>query len=55
VESAKSQIPPDLVVKSQPADIMDIILEPIKHPNGVHMACSNRKSGGELLSADEVQ
>src|SRR5262245_12566636 len=40
------QIPPDLVVKSQPTDIIDIILCPIKRPNGVYMACSVRKSGG---------
>src|SRR5262249_28875546 len=48
------QIPPDLVVKSQPTDIIDIILCPIKRPNGVYMACRVRKSGGELLSIAEV-
>jgi hypothetical protein len=43
------------VVKSQPTDIIDIILSFIKHPNGVHMACSDRKSRDELLSTAEVQ
>jgi hypothetical protein len=33
------QIPPDLVVKLQPTDIIDIILYLIKRPNGFHMAC----------------
>jgi hypothetical protein len=49
------QIPPDLVVKSQPTDIIDPLLELIKRQNGVHMTCSNRKSRGELLSTAEGQ
>src|SRR5690242_7986515 len=44
------QIPPDLVVKSQATDIIDIILQLIRRPNSVHMACSNGKSRGALLS-----
>ena len=47
-------IPTDLVVKSQPTDIIDIILCPIKRPNSVYIACRVRKSGGELLSIAEV-
>jgi hypothetical protein len=43
------------VVKLQPTDIIDIILYPIKRPNSVHMACSDRKSRGELLSTAESQ
>src|SRR5207249_9196311 len=50
----KTQIPPDLVVKSQPTDIIDIILYPIKRPHGIHRACSVRKSRDELLSTAEV-
>src|SRR5262249_43408954 len=44
----------DLVVKSQAADIIDIILQLIRHPNGVHRACRHRKSRGALLSPSEV-
>src|SRR5207249_8299558 len=50
----KTQIPPDLVVKSQPTDIIDIILYPIKRPHGINRACSVRKSRDELLSTAEV-
>ena len=49
------QIPPDLVVKSQVTDIIDIILQLIGRLNGVHRACRNRKSRGELLSTSEAQ
>src|SRR5438067_4196333 len=49
------QIPPDLVVKSQVTDIIDIILQLIRRPNGVHRAWRNRKSRSELLSTPEVQ
>src|SRR5712691_4710314 len=49
------QIPSDLVVKSQLIDIIDVILQLIKRPNGVQMACRNRKSRCELLSTSEVQ
>ena len=43
------------MVKSQATDIVDIILQLIRRPNGVHRACRNRKSRGELLSTSEVQ
>src|SRR6266446_2604766 len=51
----KFQIPPDLVVKSQAADIIGIILQLIRRPNGVYRACRKRKSRGALLSTSEVQ
>src|SRR5205823_11698748 len=51
----KYQIPPDLVVKSQPADIVDIVLQLIRRPNGAHRACHSRKSRGEPFSTSEVQ
>jgi hypothetical protein len=54
-EYRKIQIPPDLVVKLQLTDITDIILCPIKRPNSVHVACSVRRSRGELLSTAESQ
>ena len=49
------QIPPDLVVKSQPTDIVDIVLQLIRRPNGAHRACHSRKSRGEPFSTSEVQ
>jgi len=51
----KKHIPPNLVVKSQPTDIVDIILQLIRLPNGVYRTCRNKKSRGELLSTAEVQ
>src|SRR5262245_3383732 len=51
----RDQIPPDLAVKSQATDIIDIILQLVRRLNGVYMAWSNRKSRGELLSTSEVQ
>jgi transposase len=48
------QIPPDLVVKSQTVDIVEIICDIIRRRNIVQRSCRNRKSGGELLSASEV-
>src|SRR5262245_19644687 len=53
--SGKFQIPSDLVVKSQVADIIDLILQLIGHPNGVHRPCRNRKSRGAVLSTSEGQ
>ena len=53
--NSENQIPPDLVVKSQATDIIDIILQLIRYPDGVHRACRNRKSRGELLSPSKVQ
>ena len=53
--SKKSQIPPDLVVKPQVTDIIDIILPLIRRPNGVYRACRKRKSKGALLSTSAVQ
>src|SRR5438105_13310221 len=49
------QIPPDLVVKSQATDIIDIVLQLIRRANGVHRAWRNRKSRSELRSTPEVQ
>src|SRR5712692_6286781 len=46
---------PDLVVKSQVADIIDSILQLIRCPNGVYRACRKRKSRGALLSTSAVQ
>src|SRR5215831_6335116 len=51
----KIQIPSDLVVKSQAADIIDLILQLIGHPNGVYRPCRNRKSRGAVLSTSEGQ
>jgi hypothetical protein len=42
----KNQIPSDLVVKSQVTDIIDLLLQLIRHPNGVHRSCHHRKSRG---------
>src|SRR5438067_12350615 len=53
--SCWTQIPPDLVVKSQPTDIVDIVLQLIRRPNGAHRACHSRKSRGEPFSTAEVQ
>jgi hypothetical protein len=40
------QIPSDLVVKFQGIDIIDVLLQLIRHPNGVHRSCHHRKSRG---------
>src|SRR6266446_4420926 len=53
--SLRIHVPPNLVVKSQVTDIVGIILQLIRRPNGVHRTCRNRKSRGELLSTSEVQ
>src|SRR5262247_620502 len=49
------QIPSDLVVKSQATDIIDLILQLIRHQNGVHRSCRHRTSRGAVLSTSEVQ
>src|SRR5215471_20676310 len=49
------QIPSDLVVKSQATDIIDLLLQLIRHPNGVHRSCHHRKSRGAVLSTSAVQ
>jgi hypothetical protein len=51
----KVQIPSDLVVKSQAADIIDLILQLIGHLSRVHRPCRNRKSRGAVLSTSEGQ
>jgi hypothetical protein len=51
----KTQIPSDLVVKSQVTDIMDLLLQLIRHPNGVHRSCHHRKSRGAVLSTSAVR
>ena len=43
------------MVKSQLADIIDLILQLIGYPNGVHRPCRNRKSRGAVLSTSEGQ
>jgi hypothetical protein len=50
----KSQIPPDLVVKSQAIDMAEIILSRIRRPNAVHTLCRNRISRFEQLSTSEA-
>jgi hypothetical protein len=49
------QIPSDSVVKLQATDIIDLILQLIRYPNGVHRSCRNRESRGAVLSTSEVQ
>jgi len=53
--SQNCQIPSDLVVKSQVTDIIDLLLQLIRHPNGVHRSCHHRKSSGVVLSTSAVQ
>jgi hypothetical protein len=55
MEGAFSQIPSDLVAQSQATDIIDLILQLIRHPNGVHRPWRNRKSRGAVLSTSEGQ
>jgi hypothetical protein len=50
-----SQIPSDLVVKSQATDIIDLILQLIRHQNGVHRSCRSRTPRGAVLSTSEAQ
>src|SRR5215470_12103128 len=50
-----SQIPSDLVVKSQITDIIDLILQLIRHQNGIHRLCRSRTPRGAVLSTSEVQ
>src|SRR5262245_57626746 len=45
----------DLVVKSQATDIIDLLLQLVRHPNGVHRSCHHRKSRGAVLSTSAVQ
>src|SRR5215831_3111023 len=45
----------DEVVKSQATDIIDLILQLIRHQNGVHRSCRHRTSRGAVLSTSEVQ
>jgi hypothetical protein len=49
-----SQIPPDLVVKSQAIDMAEIILSRIRRPNAVQTLCRNRISRFEQLSTSEA-
>ena len=49
------QIPSNLVAKSQATDIIDLIVQFIRHQNGVHRSCRNRTSRGAVLSTSEVQ
>jgi hypothetical protein len=49
------QIPSDLVVKSQVTDIIDLVLQLIRHPNSVHRSCHHRKSRGTVLSTAAVR
>ena len=49
------QIPSDLVVKSQVTDIIGLLLQLVRHPNGVPRSCHHRKSRGTVLSTSAVQ
>jgi len=49
-----SQIPPDLVVKSQAIDSTGVILSPIRRPKVVQTLHRNRKSRLELLFISEA-
>ena len=48
------QIPPDFVVKSQAADIVEVIVSEIRRQNVSQRLWSNRNSRGELLSTSEA-
>jgi hypothetical protein len=48
------QIPPDLVVKSQDTDIVEVIVSGIRRQNVSQRLWSNRNSRGELLSTSEA-
>src|SRR5215475_1604145 len=50
----KYQIPSELVVKSQVTDIIDLLLQLVRHPNGVPRSCHHRKSRGTVLSTSAV-
>jgi hypothetical protein len=52
--SGKKQIPPDFVVKSQAADIVEVIVSEIGRQNVSQGLWSNRNSRGELLSTSEA-
>jgi hypothetical protein len=43
------------VVKSQVTDIIDLVLQLIRHPNNVHRSCHHRKSRGTVLSTAAVR
>ena len=43
----------DFVVKSQAVDIIELLLEHMSRPHGVHLACRHRTSRGELLAMSE--
>ena len=49
-----SQIPPDLVVKSQAIEIVEVILSRIRRPHVIHTLCRHRKARCELLSTSEA-
>ena len=50
----KTQIPPDLVVKSQAIEIVEVILSRIRRPHVIHTLCRHRKARCELLSTSEA-
>jgi hypothetical protein len=54
IDNRKTQIPPDLVVKSQTIDITGGVLSLIRRPKGVQTLHRNRKSRLELLFLSEA-
>src|SRR5207244_10815310 len=46
--------PPELVVKSQAIDIIEVILSRIRGPHVIHTLCRHRKARCELLSTSEA-
>src|SRR4029434_2744121 len=55
IAATKLQIPSDLVVKSQATDIIDLILQLIRHQNGVYRSCRSRTPRGAVLSTSEAK
>src|SRR5438105_1519631 len=54
VEREFYQIPPDLVVKSQAIDIVEVILSRIRRPHVIHTLCRHRKARCDVLSTSEA-
>src|SRR5215475_7468606 len=54
LRTSNFQIPPDLVVKSQAIDIIDVIVQLIRRPHVVQTSSCNSKSRCEPLSTSEA-
>jgi hypothetical protein len=50
----KTQIPPDLVVKTQAVDIVEVVAQLLRRSDVVQTSCGHRKSRCELLSPSEA-